>query len=337
MKKYRLTLILAALLIVWLIAGPQLISRLTSTLTYTTGLPAGVSLTGRLFFTQGFGGVWQVALPAGTVSQWWQPPDEGLVMGIAASPDGQQFAIAYAPPAAEGFQSGTTDLYLSGSAAPNAQPLLTREVANESFRNPFWSPDGRWLYYTHLKPILKEDGTASGVELTVERIEPGDTGAAEVVLHAAEQASLSPDGQQIVFLQFDPKTYSRTLTIANLDGSRSAALIPAGAYQALAGPKFDPSGGVLVSASGDLQIQAASAGIVRAHGLPWNILHVINSDQTPTKLTPFTLDGPWLDWSPDGQDFAVLSAEGVFVVHEGQFYRVADSSGEGEITWAGGS
>ena len=336
MKKYRFTLLFAGLLVIWLAAGPQIIQRLANQLMFADGLPAGVTLNGTLYYTQGFDGIWQVDMRSGSVGQWWQPSDGGLVTGIAASPDGSHLAIAYAPPAEEGFQTGTTDLYLSPVGAPDLQPVRVREMRNESYRNPAWSPDGAWLYYSHLRPLLDDSGTATGIQLQIERLRAEQTDSApEVVLEGAEQPALSPDGTEIVFLKYDTRTYAQALWVAQVDGSQPRMLVPDGMFQALASPRFTTDGeGVLFSASGEQQSQAVHNGVVRAHGAPWDIWRTPLENTAFTKLTPNTLDGPWTAWSPEGQQMAVLAAEGVFLVHDSQFYRLAESLSEGEITWA---
>ena len=334
-RKYRFTLILAVLLVMWLAVGPQLIERLTNSPFYRDGLPTEVELSGILYYTQEFDGVWQLDLSTGIARRWWLPPDGGLATGIAASPDQTQLAIAYAPPAEGGIQSGTTDLYLSDVAQPDLQPLLIRANRSESFRNPAWSPDGDWLYYSHLQP----GPGGAGLQLQVERLAlsgEADT-APEVILSAAEQPALSPDGAQVTFLKFDARTYRSGLWLSDLDGGNAVELVPSASFAALAGPRFTPEGDmVIVGGSGELQGKAAAqtgGGMVRAHGEPWNLWAVSVDEVSLSPLTPTTLDGPLIDWSPDGQHMAVLSAEGVFVVVDGQYYRLSTVTSEGAITW----
>lgn len=339
MKKYRVPLLFAVLLIVWLAVGPQLIEQLTTpNLGAVDGLPSGVELQGTLYYTQGFDGIWQIDLANGAVSQWWQPPDGGLVTGISASPDGTQLAIAYAPPAEEGFQVGTTGLYLSGRDQPDLVPVFIREIRNESYRNPSWSPDGQWLYFTHLKPKLNETGATAGVDLTIEQVALSDLTRSEIILSGAEQPALSPNSAQIAFVSFDPSSYAQGLGVANVDDLETQeVVIASGSFMAVTSPRFSAdSQSIVFSASGEMRAASAAFGVVRAHGLPWNIWRVSLVDGTLEKLTPATLDGPWITWSPNGEHLAVLAAEGVFVIYEGRFYRLTEVTSEGEITWAGG-
>ena len=340
MRKYRVPLIFAVLLAIWLAFGSQIIDLINPRLSETEGLPPGVEFEGKLYYTQGFEGIWQLDMQSGAVSRWWQPPEGGLVKGIAASPDGSQFAIAYSPPIEEGFQIGTADLFLSPSAEADLQPLLVRESRNESYHNASWSPDGQWVYFVHQNPLLDDEGGVTGFDLTAERIAVNNESVPvpEVILEGVEQLALSSDGQQIAYLQLDTTTYDQGLWIVNHDGTDKREIVTAGTYRLMSSPVFSPDGKSLIfSASGipnNTASRDAGVQIARAHGEPWDILQISLDEGISTKLNPTSLDGPWLAWSPQGTALAVLSAEGIYVVYEGQFHRLTDVLGEGEITWS---
>ena len=334
MKKYRLTLIFAVLFAVWVLLGPQIIEYVEQrSQGIYEGFPPGVQLEGRLFYTQGFNGIWRVDLATGDVGQWWSAPEGGFVRGISASPDGSQLAVAYAPPAEEGFQIGTTNLYLTSSHVPDLQPIFVRDNRNESYHYPVWS--GEWLYYTHQQPVT-ENGAVTEIKVTAERISV-DSGDVEIVLEGTEQLAPSPDGSQIVYLKIDIPAYKHALWIADREGSVQTKLVEAGRFDALASPRFTPDGqGVIFSASGEMETvtgRIPGVSIAQAHGLPWDIWEIALDTNTMKKVTPAVLDGPWIAWSPDGQQMAVLAAEGVFIVHNSSFYRLTEVAGEGEIAW----
>ncbi len=127
-RRYRLPIFFGLLLLLWLVFGSQILFQVNQLLTPVQTAPP---LDGRLYYTQNFDGIWQVDMSSGALTHWWTPPDGGMVTGIAASPDGARLAIAYAPPAAEGYQIGTTDLYLSPADTPDLQPLFVREDRDE--------------------------------------------------------------------------------------------------------------------------------------------------------------------------------------------------------------
>ena len=338
-KKYRIPLFFAALLFFWLAFGSQLLNDLALRLLPVDRLPPG--LEGRLFYTQLFDGIWQLDVSSGEVTQWWQPPEGGLVTGIAASPDGSQLAIAYAPPAEEGFQIGTTDLYLSPSDTPDLNPLLVRENRNESFRNPAWSPDGTQILYSHLRPNLNDDGQTVGVNLNAEIIVSEVGSTPMLLVEGAEHPALSPNAEQLVYLSFDLFSNSRGIWVADADGSNPRQILPENSFAAVTAPRFSPDGSnVVFSGSGDFQEQQAltpnllGVSVAKAHGEPWDIWQIALADGVMTKLTTTTLDGPWLSWSPGGEHLAVIAAEGIYVQENERFFRLTQVSNEGEITWS---
>jgi Tol biopolymer transport system component len=282
MKKYRLPLIFAALFALWLAFGNQILNQIGLALLSIDSAPP---LEGHLLYSQDFEGIWQFDLASNQISVWWTPPEGGMVTGIAASPDGSQLAVAYAPPAEEGFQIGTTDLYLSPLDVPDLQPLFVRADRNESYRNPVWSLDSETLYFTHLQPVYRDDGSSASISLNIERLRLPDSGNAETVIEGAEQAAQSPDGKKITYIKFDPVSYGKALWVMNNDGSDAQRLVPAGAFFDLASPLFSPDGQSLVfSGSGEYQaVDAAAwwrASTAFAHGLPWNVWKIDLSDSS---------------------------------------------------------
>lgn len=333
MKRYRFTIFIGLLLLLWLAFGSQILHQVGILL---APIDAAPSLPGRLLYTQGFEGVWQVDMETGEVSQWWLPPEGGFVTGIAASPDGSQLALAYAPPNEEGFQVGTTDLYLSPSDTPDPQPLFVREERNESYRNPFWSPDGQQLYFSHVTLVRNDEGETTAVRLNSERVDL-DTNETQVMVENAEQYVLSPDAGLAAYLQFDPVSYGESIWLSASDGSNAQEVLPVGAFSDINNVRFTPDGSALVfGGSGDFlgdPERLAVDGVAQAHGLPWHIWQIDLDGGNMRQLTETTLDGPWIAWQPDGSAMALIAAEGVFLRHEGSVYRLATTSTEGEITW----
>jgi Tol biopolymer transport system component len=159
-------------------------------------------------------------------------------------------------------------------------------------------------------------------------------------VQGAEQPALSPDGTLLVYLNYDALSSSKGVWIADSSGVNPRQYLPADSFYAVASPRFSPDGqSIVISGSGDFSGQQAHApdlagvGVAQAHGLPWNIWQIALADSEMTQLTTSTLDGPWITWSPDRQYMAVLAAEGVYVRENDRFFRVAQVTSEGEITW----
>ncbi len=334
----RRPLIAAALLLLWLAFGQGLVRQLGLALMRLDELPPVPGLGGQIFYAQGFDGLWRYDLNSGENGRWWSPPSGSLVSGVAVAPDAGQLAIAWAPPAGQGFQQGTTDLWLTALPEPDPVPLLTRSDILESWRDPFWSRDGLWLLVTHQQALRDAGGEPQSISITVKRV--ALDGSQETLLADAEQAALSPDGSQLTWLRLNPETWGQALMHAWADGSAAGELVAEGTFAALASPRFTKDGNFIVfSASGARQMPAASTranpGKVRAHGDPWHIWQVDLASGELTRLTEQSLDGPMLAWSPTHDEvLAVLAAEGVFLRAQGRMWRVAASSAEGGLTWA---
>ena len=337
-KRWRWPLATCSLLLLWLLAGNSVVERLGMALLELDSLPADLSAGGQLYYTQGFDGLWRLDLRSGRTEQWWLPAEGSLVSDVAVSPDGGQLALAWAPPAEAGFQTGNTDLWLMSLPLGEPRPLVTRSDVLESWRDPWWSPDGNWLLVTHQRVEREQGGELQAIRLDVERLQLD--GARHLLLENAEQAALSSDGAQMVFLRPDPDTWSHGLVLANADGNQARELVNSATFRALASPRFAPGDEAIVfSASGERQggtrSGSESVGAVMAHGDPWNIWRVEIATGALSRLTASELDGPALAWSPDGSGLlGVLAAEGLFVLGPGNMWRLAAVATEGRLTWA---
>ena len=340
----------------------------SATVAATTEPIASLGLRGRIVYTQGLDGLWQIDLVTGTQSQLWKLPERGYLAGVGASPDGARLALTYAPPPPQGApQLGLTDLYLANGDGSNPQPLLEHIEQYESYIYPFWSPDGEWVYFTHYKPQFDEAGVFTRVALTVEKIRAaGPAGEApEIVVEDAQQASLSADGTTMAYLRFNQASYQISVWRANADGAEARELLPDTAFFAIAGARISPDGAtVAFGASGDLQTsQAPAAGlapartgssptasagarwlsdvvsdwfgvkVAAAHGPPWEVWEISAQGGEPVRLTTLFTDGPWTAWSPDGKHLAALRPGGVLLLGAGDPVFLGPATGHGEMVW----
>ncbi|MCY3718101.1 MAG: hypothetical protein OXG07_00920 [Anaerolineaceae bacterium] len=337
-RRWRWSLATGALLLLWLMAGNSVVERLGMALLKLDAVPAELNVGGQLFYTQGFDGLWRHDLRSGLSEQWWLPAEGSLVSDVAASPDGSQLALAWAPPAEAGFQSGSTDLWLMTLPLGERRPLVTRSDILESWRDPWWSPDGDWLLVTHQRVQREQGGELQAIRLDVERLQLD--GARHLLLTNAEQAALSSDGAQMVYLRPDPDNGSQGLVLARSDGGQARELVNSATFRALASPRFAPGDQAIVfSASGERQggarLDSNSVDAVTAHGDPWNVWQVDLVTGDLSRLTASVLDGPALAWSPDGSGLlGVLAAEGLFLLTPGKMWRLAAVATEGKLTWA---
>lgn len=327
-----------------------------------TRLPqSAVGPRGRLIFTQGVEGLWQIDLSNGDKSQLWQVPDRAYLLGVAASPDGRRLALTYSPPPPEDTPIlRGANLYLadaeclptaregedgqSAGCSLDLQATLEGSSEFESYFTPAWSPDGEWVYYTHYRPFFDDQGTFIDASFRIERIPAAGGGTSEVVIESGLTPSLSADGSRIAFLRFNLETLSQSLWVASVDGSEDKQLLPDTAFFALAGPRLSPDGETIAfAASGPLQEALSPASsifkewfgvqVAHANGLPWEIWTISVDGGQPTQLTDWATDSPWPAWAPDGEYLAVLRPGGVFLLGSGEPRFLAEAMGHGELVW----
>src|SRR6266487_845822 len=84
------------------------------------------------------------------VTTIFQVPDGGWVDAVAVSPDHKLMILSYAPPITTPY-GGIRALYsLSLDGSGSQQLLFTPASKYDQYYQPEWSPDGNFLYFTHL-------------------------------------------------------------------------------------------------------------------------------------------------------------------------------------------
>jgi Tol biopolymer transport system component len=290
-----------------------------------------LDLTGRLVFIDfsenGAPQLSALDLATGQLAVLFVPPENGTLASGAVSPDGTLVALAYSPPAAEGFAPyGFTDLYVmpvDGTGAP--QPFAQKTTTMESFFQPAWSPGRQEVYYGHFVEV-ESNGNITDT-YTVERA-PYPAGKPEVLLDHAIWPRMSPDGSTLAYVSFTDPGGPNALMTADRDGKHTATVLPASAFTAVDAAVFSPDGQSLVFSA----VPGASAPalswldlalgvqLVSAHSLPSDLWRVPVAGGKPKRLTALADTGLYPAYSPDGTHIAFVSAGGLFVMN-------ADGSG----------
>jgi Tol biopolymer transport system component len=303
----------------------------------------GLGLSGRLLYTQGPEGLWQIDMASGEIEQLWKLPEGGQLTGVAVSPDGLDLALSYAPPRGES-PFIRSDLYLANGDGSNPAPLLEHRGLYETFDYPTWSPDGQWIYLSRNDVLIDEQQSVSAIVVDIVRV-PAGGGTPERVIENGEQPSFSEDGSRLAFLRFNLETYTRGLWVANSDGSDAREIVSDTTFLDMTSPRLSPDGATVAFAASGPPVAPLATGrslwdwlfgveVAYAHGLPSDFWTVPSAGGQPVQLTQWATDGTVLDWSPDGERLALMHLGGLFVTTDGEPHFLIATPNHGGLDWS---
>ena len=299
-----------------------------------SSLPSPASSSGRLVFIafgQSGQNLVELELASGDLRTLFDPPANAWLNGAAVSPDGTQVVLAYAPPPSEGeIPRGYTDLYIAPiDQVDRLQPVLARIGETESYFNPIWSPDGRYIYYSHLCSITPDTGVCTSQDTeqytyTIERIPyPPDGSQPERLIEHALWPRLSSNGKKIAYISVDLDADTSELYVADADGTNATRLLPSNAFVAVDAPLFTSDGETVIFSAVDyspspslsLLDQLLGVQVASAHSVPSDWWHISITGGKPERLTELSEIGLYGALSPDGMRVAFISADGVYVMN----------------------
>jgi Tol biopolymer transport system component len=271
----------------------------------------------------------------------FEVPENAWLSHMAASPDGSQIAMTYAPsPGENEIQFGYSSLYLllaDGRSQPRL--LIERTAEQEVFFNPTWSPDGQQLYYSHVTPLDEEAFTFN---TTLERL---DLASGEVTMVAENGIwpRVSPDGRSLAYIHIDQDSLAAELVLAERDGSNATVLVPRDRFMTLDAPLFSADGQWLyVSAVAEQTSSAAwwerllGIEVASAHNLPSRWWRLALTDGEPVPLTEEARVGQYGVLSPDGRYLAFGSQSGIFLMQPdgSELHQLLELSAADSLSWA---
>ena len=315
----------------------------TTTIPITWG---HLNLSGKLMYTSAnFEGqsilidVRSLELTTGDITTIFQTPDEGWLDAVTVSPDSKQLIMAYIPPSGVPY-GGQKALYimpLDGSAFP--QLLFTPPSLEDNYSQPEWSPDGRYVYFTHFK-------NQSSL-FDVQRM-PFPNGALETLAYNASWPRVSNDGKHLVYVWIDSGTGVNRLYLANADGSDSHQIPLSGSLvpNVIDAPMFSADDQSIIFSAPNVGQSSLPrvllpllhvVAVVADGSIPSDWWSVPLAGGEPVQLTNIQAASLFGSFSPDKKYIAVYSADGIFMMKPdgSELTSIIDDVGQisGTVSW----
>jgi Tol biopolymer transport system component len=281
-----------------------------------------------------------------------------LARDPAWSPDGRQIAYSYTPPLPTSRGPGgllplpVTDIYVMNADGTGAQVLVEHGAPGIGFETPVWAPDGKSFFVTYTELVMERNIVSDQI-LELARVAAvgggGGGGTRQTVAQNGTSPALAADGKRLAYVTADRN--GQALVVADVDGKNARTLVPQGAMEGLATPRFAPDGKQLVFSAvapmapvptttpppgrGPVPRADWMPRPVRAHGLPMDLFVVDVEGGTPRRLTELGEDNPAAIWSPDGKRIAILAGGGIYVMNAdgSDLAGIDQRGGHGTIDW----
>ncbi len=323
--------------------SPSPAPQARSTVVKLPGNPgATLGLTGNFAFVANDGNLTLMDAKTGDAHTLVKTGMEGFAQFPAFSPDGKQVAYAYNAFTKDGFVK--SEIHIINIDGSGDRTILAPTDIKITLAYPRWSADAQSLYVTQIAPAQPQ-----GQHAEIDRVDIATGGMNKVVDNGVE-ASPSPDGKQLAYLQIDFATSTSSLWNAKIDGTGAKQLVDGATWLAMLGLHFSPDSQSLVfAASGPPQKKLPGVARVptgdgcgipilvtcaEANGLPWD-LWITNADGTKfERLTNIGSDSPVPAWQ-SAQYLAFFDISGINVVDRETkiIYPISPLSGHGSFDW----
>jgi Tol biopolymer transport system component len=292
---------------------------------------ANLHLTGKLVYAMGtvennnyIIRIQVLDLMTGEASVVYTVPINGWIYYVSVSPDSKHVVMSYSPPPGEN-PAVVQALYImptDGSKPPEL--LFMPRIREDQYMQAEWSPDGKYIYYTHVNYQIPDDPNRIYPLFEIFRMAYLG-GTEESIAEGAYFPRLSPDSARLVYVSVDPLSIKNRLTIADLDGKNAQDVVLSGAYvpDVTDAPLFSPDGQSILF-SGAIPVQSYQpswfeklVGIRVANangGIPSDWWSVPISGGEVTRITNIQSSSLYASVSPDKKYIASFSAGGIFVM-----------------------
>ncbi|MGZ9166452.1 MAG: TolB family protein, partial [Anaerolineales bacterium] len=268
-------------------------------------------------------------LRSGEDTTVYTTPINAWIYYFSVSPDGTQLIMSFSPPPEEkpNIIQALYRLPLDGSEPPEL--LFMPRAKEDQYLQVEWSPDGKYLYYTHVNYQIPDDPNRIYPLFKIFRMAYPVRGEApeERIAEGAYWPRLSRDSARLVYISVDPLSIKNKLTIADPDGGNAQEVVITGAYvpDIKDAPLFSPDGqSILFSGAVPVPPQSYQPNwleklmgirVARANGgVPSDWWSVPVGGGEITRLTNLNSASLYGSVSPDNQYIASYSKGGIFVM-----------------------
>jgi Tol biopolymer transport system component len=294
---------------------------------------ASLNLTGKFVFSMGavdkdnnfIVQIQVLDLATGKITVAYRAPLNGWIYYVSVSPDAKQIVMSYSPPTGENpnIVQALYVLPLDGSKPPEL--LFMPPTPADQYFQTEWSPDGRYIYYTHVNYRIPEDPNRLSPLYKIFRMAyPG--GQPELIAEGAYWPRLAADSSRLVYVSVDPLSIKNKLIVVNPDGGNAQEVVMTGPYipDIKNSPIFSPDGqSILFSGVAPIPPQSyqpnwfeklSGIRVAKAEGEPSDWWSVPVSGGEITQLTNIRHRGLYASIAPDNQYIAIFSKDNIFVM-----------------------
>ncbi len=299
----------------------------------TTQIPvtwSNLNLTGKLVYINGTVAedvfhleIQVLDLLTGEVTTIFDAPKYSWVYYISVSPDHKQLLMTYSPPPGDN-EPPDQNIYimpLDGSQPP--KPLFTPPTKEDDYVEVEWSPDGKYIYFSHANFQITPQPDQIYPLYDVYRMAYPD-GKPERIVEKAFWPRLSSDSSELAYISVDLFLRENKLFISDSDGKNAHEVVLSGQQipDVKDAPIFTPDGKTLIF-SAPVPAQAYQPNwldkvmgvqIAKAHNVPSDWWSVSVTGGAITQLTNIQTTNLFASFSPDGKHVASHSTSGIFVM-----------------------
>ena len=293
-----------------------------------------INLTGKLVYNMGavdeenkyIVRIHALDLVTGDITVLYQAPLDAWIYYVSVSPDGKHVVMSYSPPL-QTDPDVVQAIYimpLDGSEPPEL--LFMPKIREDQYIQAEWSPDGKYIYYTHVIYRIPADPNRIHPLYKIYRMAyPG--GQPELIAEEAYWPRLSPDSSRLIYVSADPFSAQHQLILADADGGNAREVIMSGSDipDIMDAPIFSSDGGTIIF-SGAVPPQAYQPNwfekllgvrVAKAHDGGdlsdwWSV--PVNGGEL-ARLTNTRLAGLYADISPDNKHIVSFSRDEIFVMN----------------------